>query len=404
MHTITVKLHRRQQEFRRSDALFRGFVGGRGSGKTWVGAYDLIRRAKRGHTYVATSPTYTKLEDEVIHTMREVGRSLGVWQESGFRSTPRPSVRLTTGATIRFRSTQEPDTLRGPNLSGFWMDEASLTEEEAYLIAIACLREGGQMGWLSATFTPQGKGHWTYQTFGTGRPNTALFQSHTRQNPFLPRGFAQTIAEQYGGVDSLRSRQELGGEFVQIEGAEWPESYFPDSMWWEGPWPTTQIRTLALDPSKGRKADQGDYSAWVMLGRDREGMLWCEADLGRRPAEVIVSDGLALARDFLPDLIVVEGNSFQELLAAEFHRQCRLAKLNLPIITYTNLAPKETRIRRLGPLLARQSIRFRDTPGTRMCVQQMQDFPEGEHDDGPDALEMALRGMLELATGKVRKR
>ena len=35
----------------------------------------------------------------------------------------------------------------------------------------------------------------------------------------------------------------------------------------------------ALDPSKGKDAKSGDYSAFIKLGRDVRGYLYCEADL-----------------------------------------------------------------------------------------------------------------------------
>jgi hypothetical protein len=35
-------------------------------------------------------------------------------------------------------------------------------------------------------------------------------------------------------------------------------------------------------------------------------------------------------------------------------------------------------------------------------VQQLRDFPVGAHEDGPDALEMALRVMIELWNGRQR--
>jgi hypothetical protein len=41
----TVRLHPAQQAFLKSDALYRAFCGGIGSGKNWAGSYDLIRRA-----------------------------------------------------------------------------------------------------------------------------------------------------------------------------------------------------------------------------------------------------------------------------------------------------------------------------------------------------------------------
>ncbi len=57
------------------------------------------------------------------------------------------------------------------------MDEASLSKQEAYDILIGRLREGGEQGWLSATFTPKGKTHWTYKKFGTGQPDTELIHA-----------------------------------------------------------------------------------------------------------------------------------------------------------------------------------------------------------------------------------
>jgi hypothetical protein len=58
----------------------------------------------------------------------------------------------------------------------------------------------------------------------------------------------------------------------------------------------------------------------------------------------------------------------------------------------TNTASKrQLRIPRLGPYLARRQLRFRDTPDCRLLVRQLEEFPLADHDDGPDALEMALR-------------
>lgn len=63
-----------------------------------------------------------------------------------------------------------------------------------------------------------------------------------------------------------------------------------------------------------------------------------------------------------------------------------------------NTVNKQVRIRRLGPWLAMHKIKFRsNSPGAKLLVQQLKDFPVGDHDDGPDALEMAVRLAIELA-------
>jgi hypothetical protein len=214
--TRTVKLHPIQAAFRRSDALYRGFVGGRGSGKSWVGAYDLIRRARRGRTYLVGSPTGVLMGDTTFPTFKELAQGLGVWGSA--KLTPYPNVQLTTGATIRFRTAEDPEKMRGPNLSGAWLDEASLMDVGAFQIIIPALREAGEQGWLSATFTPKGQQHWTYATFGTGRPDSALFHARTRDNPFNPPGFEDTLRRQY---PEILARQELAGEFCDLDGDAW---------------------------------------------------------------------------------------------------------------------------------------------------------------------------------------
>jgi hypothetical protein len=88
-----VTLHRVQRDFRRSTASYRAFIGGRGSGKSWVACYDLIRRAKRGRTYLLAAPTYPMLFDSELRTFLGIARDLGALHE--FRKSP-PHVMPTT--------------------------------------------------------------------------------------------------------------------------------------------------------------------------------------------------------------------------------------------------------------------------------------------------------------------
>ena len=388
----TIRLHRRQAEFRHLPALYRGFTGGRGSGKSWVGAYDLIRRAKRDRTYMIGSPTSIMMADITFPTFKALAEDLAVWNPGSLRLTPYPTLTLTTGATIRFRTLDDPDKARGPNLSGVWLDEASLMEREAYDIAIACLREGGEQGWLSATFTPKGLGHWTYEAFATGKPNTQLVRSHTRENPFLPKNFAKTIEDQYPG---RLSRQELGGEFLELEGAEWPAELFERILFDDWPDVIWRTKAAALDPSKGKSDASGDYSAFVWGGVDSDLTLWVDADLdATRPVESlsggrsIVEDALALFRSWGPAGFLIETNGFQEWVSTALMRLSRARGLTVPLYSICSTTPKVSRILTLGVYLAQRRLRIKNTPGGRLLLQQLRDFPVAEHDDGPDALKL----------------
>jgi predicted phage terminase large subunit-like protein len=106
-----------------------------------------------------------------------------------------------------------------------------------------------------------------------------------------------------------------------------------------------------------------------------------------------VADGVARYRIFGPDAFGIETNQFQELLAADFEQEfLRQQVLGVRPWTLDNRVNKLVRIRRLGPLLSSQRLRFKTrSPSTKLLVEQMRSFPVGDHDDGPDALEMAMR-------------
>ncbi len=123
-----------------------------------------------------------------------------------------------------------------------------------------------------------------------------------------------------------------------------------------------------------------------------EGVLYVDADLAIRDTSVIIDTALEIQRTFSPDWFGVETNQFQQLLADELRRQADQRRMLVPLYSIDNYVNKQVRIRRLTPYLAENKIRFKgDSPGARLLVEQLRDFPHGDHDDGPDALEMALR-------------
>ncbi len=164
--------------------------------------------------------------------------------------------------------------------------------------------------------------------------------------------------------DLMRLRIDIGraafesekqGNPLSPELCEWPEEYFADHIWFTD-WPARlAVKTMALDPSKGRDARVGDYSAYVMLGVTEEAMLYVEADLRRRPVEEIVYDGLEWYRGFQPAAFACEANAWQDLLRTDFEEAFRTAGL-LAARPWAmeNREPKVVRIRRLGPWLSQR--------------------------------------------------
>jgi PBSX family phage terminase large subunit len=375
------------------------------SGKSWIGAYDLLKRAMTpemaGKMFMVVAPTYTLLRDASQRTTIELAEELGIIRE---RFKQPPELILNNGATIIFRSGEDPEKLRGPNISGIWLDEASIMDEEVWKISIGRLREGGVAGFITATFTPKGMSHWTYEKFGKGdTPNTKFFRSRTKDNPFLSGEFIRALEQNY---DEKTAKQELEGDFVSMDGVEWPNEYFGEHIWIDK-FPEAHdltISAMSLDPSKGKNARHGDYSTTIRLGRDKAGILYVDADLRRCDSETLIAYFIGEVADFYPDVIGIEVNQFQHLLSGEIAKGMKKHNIDIPIIELYNNIQKEVRIRRLGPYLSNKKFRFVRSPGTNLLVSQLREFPLGKHDDGPDGLEMALRVMISTWNGRMGRK
>lgn len=180
---------------------------------------------------------------------------------------------------------------------------------------------------------------------------------------------------------------------INPDTCEWPDAEFGDHAWFET-WPANLIyRGLALDPSKGAHDKRGDYSAFVKIGIDNRGIIYVQGNLARRPPSQIVQDGVAIYLQFQPHGFVLESNQWQDLLQPDFEEEFQRQRIVAPAVyCIDNRVNKRVRIRRLGGYLASKRLRFKSNcDSTRLLVEQMRDFPVGDHDDGPDALELAIQ-------------
>lgn len=188
------------------------------------------------------------------------------------------------------------------------------------------------------------------------------------------------------------------GRPTRHDASEWPDEYFGEHIWSPGYWPDAfEVSAMFLDPSKGRSKDS-DYSALTFMGLCG-GVLWVDADIKRRGVPIMVADAVSFFQEHRPDVFGLESNAWQELLAPAFDRECQEQGLPpLPIHLVENTVNKEVRIMRLGPMLARRKLRFRQNAGCGLLVKQLRGFPLDDHDDGPDSLEGCWR-VMKLAFG-----
>jgi predicted phage terminase large subunit-like protein len=331
-----------------------------------------------------------------VHALYEAaGRPRGVLKET------ESELRLSNGSRIIALPSTEKTVRTYGGVRRLIIDEAARVSDELYravrpMVAVS-------QGSILALSTPFGRRGWFYEAWD-GRDGTPWTRVRVTAHD-VPRIKPEFLEEERLTLTDLWYRQEYLCDFVALEGAEWPYDYFPDSLWFDD-WPERLYPfTIACDPSKGKDAKTGDYAAFALLGLDDEGTLWCEAVMLRgQPAEAVADQAIALQAAYHADLFGIESNQFLQLFSVLFDLKAKARNMLMPIVEIENRDPKVVRIRRLGPYLCQRKIRFRNTPGTRLLVQQLQEFPEGASDDGPDAAEMALRIMDEMLTGLLRQR
>jgi predicted phage terminase large subunit-like protein len=397
----TIQLHRVQQAFRKSDLTFRGFVGGRGCGKSWIGAYDLLRRARPRRLYMVGAPTYNMLRDASWRSLTALATQLRCLKKTNHSE---PSMVLGNGAEIIGRSADNPERFRGPNLSGLWLDEASQAEKEAFEIGLACLRQEGEQGWFSATFTPRGKQHWTYEVFGQTdaqgralRANTALFKARTKDNPFLPAEFYETVKQQYS---SALTAQELEGEFTDLEGAMFRRHWFPLDD--QAPASEQTVRYWDLASTEPKKpGDDPDWTAGVLMQRSKD-KVYHILDVRRvraTPAGVEALVRQTAETDGKRVKIYME----QEPGSSGVNTIDHYRRFVLAGFSFRGERPtgeKSERARPLSSMAESQNVHLVRGAWNKDFLDEVEVFPLGKHDDQVDA---AVGAFDKLTLNRPRK-
>lgn len=319
----TLEAYRQQIQFLDSKAMVRGFVGGINTGKSHIGAIDIILGTPPGRLSMVVAPTYPMLRDSTWRSLLKVARQACLLKS---HNRSEHLLRLHRGGEIVGRTATDPERMRGPNLTRLWMDEASLCPEEAYLIGLGRLREGGEMGRLSATFTPKGKSHWTYKVF-TG-PGVDLFRARTTDNLFSPPEFDREMRKWY---PSELARQELEGEFLDPQGKLFKAAWF--TRFWEdigGAWRLDRSRIVpqknctifaVIDPAASEKKSADNTACGVFCITPDNDLLILDYFAGKLSIEAIAPRVMLLVSRWKPAYIACEANGFQVAIVKEIRRQ-----------------------------------------------------------------------------------
>lgn len=148
----------------------------------------------------------------------------------------------------------------------------------------------------------------------------------------------------------------------------------------------------SCDPSLGKQGKGGDFSAIVIVAKDpRTGILYVlEADIRKQKPEELIETIITYCSMYKCQKFGFESNQFQDVIAGEIERRIN-ERMSFPveIVRIINRSNKIARIQSLQSLIKTGRLLF--SKKNKMLLEQLKYFPKGSHDDGPDALEMAVR-------------
>lgn len=421
-----------------------GVLAGRGFGKTLLGANWIVEAAYEDPDKLP-SAVIAPTRSDVIHTCFE--------GPAGILSVAPPSliakynkqdlmITLTTSATIRGFSAEEPERLRGPQHARIWCDE---------LAAWAYADDTWDMAMMGLRLGPHPKAVWTttpkprdiVRKLTQPKPGRVLTNGTTFENrEHLPDSFFATL-EQYEGT--RLGRQELMGELIDPE-----ESGIIKRSWlrmWpsDKPLPHFEFILMSLDTAftertQDKKTHDPDHSACTVWGifrhtDNKRHVILLDAwqdqlglpDLIKRTKRELNSaygddKDTALIKPMFgsakpvtsgrkPDMLVIEEKGSGISLRQMLEREGILAHAYNP-----GRADKLTRLHIVSPVFARRFVwipesmrnKGRFTTWSEDVIQQLCAFAGSgsiKHDDFVDSTTQAMRllmdqGMIDMTRAK----
>jgi hypothetical protein len=230
-----------QLAFHRSSALFKGFSGPVGSGKSRALCYEALKLSYENHgcTGVLGAPTYPMLRDSTQKAFRELLDENEVPYH--FHKSENSLYLQEAESQILFRSLDNYERIRGTNLAWFGIDELTYCKPESWLRLEARLRDPKAKHRCGfASWTPNGF-DWVYDRFigPDQNPNCQVF--FAQQNIALPTDYYTSLQTSYS---ERFYRQEALGEYLNVFAGQayyafrraehvLPVSYNPTHpIWW----------------------------------------------------------------------------------------------------------------------------------------------------------------------------
>lgn len=299
-------------------------------------------------------------------------------------TSPRPVIEFRNGGRIDFWTLENPMKCgRGNFYARVVVDEAAHARylQDAWEQSIAwTLADLDGDAWFISTPSGINYFHDLYRKAETD-PDWASHTAPSMDNPYLPAGWMQ---EQAQTMPALVFAQEVEAQFVTFgAGLVKPE------MLVDGTAPAALPTVLGVDLAISERQGS-DWTAIVAMSRDTAtGIVYVrEAERHRVGFHAVIERIKAAAARHQPTLIAIEQTQYQAAVVQELTRTTRL-----PV---RGVRPDRDKLTRFLPLLTRyeqRQVRHDPAGVPAWFREELLAFPEGQHDDGVDALAYAFAAL-----------
>lgn len=147
----------------------------------------------------------------------------------------------------------------------------------------------------------------------------------------------------------------------------------------------------ACDPALGKTGRRGDYTAiaTILVDIKAERVYVIEVDMRRLAPLETVELIIEKQKCWKYHAFGIEVNQFQQLMASDLRHKSAKAGVDVRVMEIQNTMAKTDRIQKLRPFVLEGSLLF--NKHDRNFLNQLTQFPMAAHDDGPDAVVMAMQ-------------
>lgn len=386
---------------------FRHLVAGRRGGKTLCAAWEVLfyclypqqfhkdayGKDNDNPLWVwATSKDYKVLRPALL-TLRKViteaGMSIGkdVKENRGAMTFEFPN-----GSLIEFKSSDDPQSLRGAGLDILWMDEAAfIRSEEPWQVMRPALSD--KQGLLITTTTPDGK-NWFYEEFwnkdAIADPNQGRVEYRSIDNPYFPKREWEYTKQRY---HPLLFAQEYMAAFDSMAGrdlaGDWLHYYTDEDLPRTADGALQKLRKyMGVDPAVSMSG-KGDRFVISIVGVSDNNQVFL---IDQYAAKIPFVEQLEKIQEYYlrynPEIIGIESNAYQAALVQQAERLPSMP----PIVPIFAKGKKYERIMAMSPLFRIGKIQIKAEH--RDFIDEWINYDasiSNPKDDCLDSVEIALR-------------